>query len=466
MLAHGVSGLQMHEDQLPLNSRRKECPVLLDYKVLFDQNPDGLLLVNAEHDRQRFRFIEVGQKLIDELAIDRGALVGRTPQDILPVDQALFLCEQYRRCLEMGARHETLLPFDGPWGRRTWQIRMRPLSLDNNNEYLLCSARDITASRDLSHQLDSIADYLPGFVYQLTYHPASDTWRYAYVGRRVKTMFGIDSDAVLEDASLLMSMIHPDDFQRVIDTSMHSAETLDPWHCEFRMVISDSQIIWLRSHDLPQKTTDGTVVWTGYAEDVTDFKRLEESLQQSESRFRHLAETDALTGLPNRASVMARLDWLITGSNKAHVGFAVCFIDLDNFKPVNDRFGHEAGDSLLIQVGSRLKSTLRVSDWVGRLGGDEFIAILNDPESAEQAAFIAKKLVAELSREFRIGQVSAKISASIGVSLFPDHGATPEDLMRSADRAMYQAKSEGRSRVCLADSTEVSIADAPTRLSR
>ncbi len=426
----------------------------MDYKRLFDQNPDGLLLVKSERDRRCFRFVEASKKLIRELGIDRDALIDHTPEDILPAEQAAFLSDQYRRALKSGSMNETELPFDGPWGRRTWQIRMCPLSLGDKAEYLLCAARDITLSRELSHHLDSIADYLPGFVYQLTYHPGSDTWRFTYVGRRVRTMFGIDAHSVLEDSSVLMSMIHPDDYKRVIDTSMQSAETLDPWHCDFRMVLPYNQVIWLRSHDLAQRTADGTVVWTGYAEDVTVFKTLEESLRQSESKFRQLAETDALTGLPNRASIMARMDWLITGSDSVRVGFAVCFIDLDYFKPVNDQYGHAVGDAVLIQAGSRLGSVLRSSDWVGRLGGDEFIVILNDPESAQQAEHIANKLIVELSREFVVGEVAACISASIGVSLYPNHGSTPDALLLSADRAMYQVKSGGRGRVCLAGATE------------
>ena len=165
--------------------------------------------------------------------------------------------------------------------------------------------------------------------------------------------------------------------------------------------------------------------------------------QEEERVWRH-ANFDELTGLPTRRLALDRLHQAIGLAERNRHHAAVMFIDLDDFKPVNDRYGHQAGDELLKQVASRMVFTLRDEDTVARLGGDEFVVLLPSVRSADDAVMVAEKLLAAVSTPFDIDGASVRISASIGVALYPEDGQTPEALIDNADVAMYRAKQAGR----------------------
>lgn len=156
------------------------------------------------------------------------------------------------------------------------------------------------------------------------------------------------------------------------------------------------------------------------------------------------ANFDRLTGLPNRSLFMDRLSQNLKQAVRYNRKFALLFIDLDGFKAVNDTLGHDAGDELLIQTAKRLSSIVRDSDTVARMGGDEFTIILSTISSPENAGTVAGKIVEILSQEFEIKGNKAKIGASIGVSICPDHGDDPDGLIKKADDAMYEAKAQGK----------------------
>jgi len=173
--------------------------------------------------------------------------------------------------------------------------------------------------------------------------------------------------------------------------------------------------------------------------DITERKAAEEKIKQ-------LAFYDALTQLPNRRLLLERLKHSIEVERREGKQLALLMLDLDHFKTVNDNLGHLAGDELLQQVAKRITTRLREVDIVARLGGDEFIVLLEDIAHPENAARIAEDLVADLSIPFQISQSDdVRIGVSIGVSLYPQHGDSPETLMDSADAALYQAKDQGRS---------------------
>ncbi|MFI3188022.1 MAG: GGDEF domain-containing protein, partial [Methylococcales bacterium] len=172
--------------------------------------------------------------------------------------------------------------------------------------------------------------------------------------------------------------------------------------------------------------------------DITERKAIEEKIQQ-------LAFYDPLTGLPNRRKLLDRLQYAIAINRRKNSQFAVFMMDLDKFKVVNDKLGHAAGDELLKQVAVRIIDCLRESDMVARLGGDEFVLILENLKIPDDAETIALKVIADLTRPFQLSENnSVQIGASIGISLYPQHGNTPESLMDHADTALYQAKDNGR----------------------
>ncbi|MFP4128791.1 MAG: diguanylate cyclase domain-containing protein [Desulfonatronovibrio sp.] len=156
---------------------------------------------------------------------------------------------------------------------------------------------------------------------------------------------------------------------------------------------------------------------------------------------------DALTGLPNRAIFHEHLKKTFESARRDGHLLAVVFIDLDKFKPVNDTLGHEAGDELLRIVAERLEECVRSSDVAARLGGDEFALILDRLPSRKIAWDACRRVLQELDKPFKLKADEVKIGASIGVAFYPGDGDTPTSLLKSADMAMYQAKSQGRNRV-------------------
>lgn len=166
--------------------------------------------------------------------------------------------------------------------------------------------------------------------------------------------------------------------------------------------------------------------------------------KRAETRLEHLAHHDPLTGLPNRLLFTRQLPRSVSNAQRHKQQVAVLFIDLDRFKEVNDTMGHSAGDELLREVSARLSQHLRSGDLLARLGGDEFVCVLENLQAPFEASQVAEKLITCVASPITLRGHEVSISASIGISLFPADGTTPDDLLRAADTAMYQAKKHGR----------------------
>ncbi|MDI4648903.1 EAL domain-containing protein [Cohnella hashimotonis] len=165
--------------------------------------------------------------------------------------------------------------------------------------------------------------------------------------------------------------------------------------------------------------------------------------KQAEDRLKYLAHYDMLTGLPNRTLLQDMLQDVMEGCRRTGERLGVLFIDLDRFKSVNDSLGHDAGDKVLRQMGERLKRAVRAEDVVSRLGGDEFIVVLRSLKSADEALETARRVTELMARPFDGADNEIYMNASIGISMYPDHGKDLESLMQHADLAMYEAKSQG-----------------------
>lgn len=165
----------------------------------------------------------------------------------------------------------------------------------------------------------------------------------------------------------------------------------------------------------------------------------------------HMAHHDALTGLPNRTLLRQRLEQAIAKARCSAQHAALVFCDLDKFKQINDTLGHEAGDGLLREVAERLARAVRCDETVARLGGDEFVIVLSDLAQAGSAEAVVRTLIAALSEPMTIAGQQFVVTVSVGLSVYPQHGETGDDLMRAADGAMYQAKAAGRNCVRIFD---------------
>jgi len=159
-----------------------------------------------------------------------------------------------------------------------------------------------------------------------------------------------------------------------------------------------------------------------------------------EERLHRLSYMDELTGIANRRHFMNHLDEVILESEQKKRLFSLLFIDLDHFKVVNDTHGHEYGDSILVEATQRMLECIRDTDIAARLGGDEFVIILERISSSQKAVDIAKKLIHSLSKPYDVLDKNLSIGASIGISVYPDHGTISEVLLRNADAALYIAK--------------------------
>lgn len=179
--------------------------------------------------------------------------------------------------------------------------------------------------------------------------------------------------------------------------------------------------------------------------------RILQDLTEAKQRQRFLATHDSLTELPNRYSFMQQLGPMLHAAKRRGTKLAVMFFDLDGFKAINDNLGHGVGDELLTDVARRLRKAIRKCDLIARIGGDEFLAAIQDVEEDEAPRKVAEAIRRDIERPYHLEGHECWISASIGISLFPRHGEHPEQLIQSADTAMYQAKNSGKNSVCVFD---------------
>jgi len=204
---------------------------------------------------------------------------------------------------------------------------------------------------------------------------------------------------------------------------------------------------WTRERALYGFAIVGAIVLAAFAWIIFLRLRVEQqtrALRGSEERLRHLSEHDALTGLPNRVLLNDRLAWAIKRTERFKSYLGVLMVDLDGFKEVNDALGHQAGDRLLCDLAGRLARSVRATDTVARIGGDEFVVLLPDLRIPAEAETIAAKITSAICRPCEIGGATATVTSSIGVVTFPDGGPAAEGLIECADLAMYEQKRRGK----------------------
>lgn len=307
-------------------------------------------------------------------------------------------------------------------------------------------ARNLRMQRHMKH-LRLIIDTVPAFIFAKDYNG-----RYLLANRWMATAFGVE----------------PEEVEGLTDLDCHATEAERAAYLEQdRKVIDSGKAIQIDEH--PGWRVDGRPGWfqtikvpyrqpgarggaiLGVTTDITDLKLAGLALEERERRFRHMAQHDGLTGLPNRALFTDRLGQALASCRRERIKLAYAFVDLDRFKEVNDGLGHAIGDSLLKEAASRMRKAIRNSDTIGRIGGDEFVAFFPGIEDREAAFHTADKLRAALGQPFEIAGASIEISASMGVALYPDDGEDELILARCADAAMYRSKAQGRNRVTVYD---------------
>jgi diguanylate cyclase (GGDEF)-like protein len=295
------------------------------------------------------------------------------------------------------------------------------------------------AAAEQANLLSRLSAQVPGVIYQFRMTPDGKfSAPFASIGLR--EMFGLEPDDVREDASPALKQVYSEDYPAFMESIAQSTRTMTPWVHEFRVNIPGQGLRWRAGNSQPERQDDGSILWHGFVTDITERKIIDEQM-------RHMAQHDPLTNLPNRALFMDRLEHALEQAKRNGEQLALMFVDLDNFKIINDRHGHQVGDTLLQRIATQLSRNLRASDTAARIGGDEFVVLLHPVSGKQDALTVARKVQNALKLPHRIGNLDLGISSSIGIALYPDHGHSSTVLLRAADAAMYQTEQTGRDNI-------------------
>ena len=306
----------------------------------------------------------------------------------------------------------------------------------------LRDARELLAGREAIRQLfevearyRSLVEQVPAVVYE---DRGEDT---IYVSPQIEAILGVTPEAYIADSSMWIGMVHPEDRPWVQEQSDAFTEGRGGDLDDYRMVRPDGRIVWIRDRAFAYRDADGRVILQqGLFFDVTELK-------EAEARITHMAYHDALTGLANRELFQESLHLAVQRARRDGTAVAVAYLDLDNFKELNDTKGHHVGDQLLAAFADRLVASTRDVDLVARQGGDEFLLMIADlPRSGSEVVVraVAERMLAALDEPIALPDGSFRVHGSVGVSRFPVDAADEEALLRHADAAMYRAKHSAR----------------------
>ncbi|WP_338484527.1 diguanylate cyclase [Pseudomonas trivialis] len=294
-------------------------------------------------------------------------------------------------------------------------------------------AYEALAARD--RLLKKLSAHVPGGIFQFTLKPRGE-WRFIYASDGMRDIYEIDVGVLQQDAEKVFERIHPLDVERIRASIRLSAVQLSHWREEYRVILPQRGLRWIRGEATPEELPGGGTLWHGYVSDISDLKRVEEEL-------RALSITDSLTGIHNRRYFQDRLKAEMVRVRRTSGSLSVIMLDIDHFKRINDRYGHGVGDGVLQELCKRISQRLRRTDVFCRLGGEEFMVLC--PGTDGQQAY---SLAMELWESLRSVPMEAvgTVTASFGVASWRvDEGI--DGLLLRADSAVYLAKQAGRDRV-------------------
>jgi diguanylate cyclase (GGDEF)-like protein/PAS domain S-box-containing protein len=288
---------------------------------------------------------------------------------------------------------------------------------------------------DAEQRYRTLVEQIPAVTY---IDPVDDPDTSLYTSPQIERMLGYTPEEWRE-RKLWPERLHPGDRERILAADARfEAGDGEPFSEEYRLLAKDGSVVWVREEAMLLKNEAGEpLYWQGVFYNITDRKALEAQLE-------HWAFHDHLTDLPNRQLFMDRLRQALDRTRRRKgQKVAVLFIDLDEFKIINDSLGHEAGDLLLTLIAQRLRHCLRPGDSLARFGGDEFVVLIEDIDDLEEAVQVAERITGELERPFVLEGNELFASSSIGIGLGNAWTKTPDSLLRDADTAMYRVKEEG-----------------------
>ncbi|WP_169729909.1 EAL domain-containing protein [Hydrogenovibrio kuenenii] len=401
-------------------------------KATLDAIPD--LLFEVSNDGVILNYHTAAE--VEELYIKPAEFLGKTYQEILPQDVVEVCDASFEEARLTGRSIGKQYHMQTRDGIRYFELSVSCKEKREEGYSFVVLSRDITARVKAQNHLKLISNV---FDYAREGITITDSQgNIIDVNKGFSEITGYSREEVLgKNPRMLKSNLQPPDFYKDMWTDISSKGywTGEMWNRHkngevYAEVITISAIN--DDNGQPQN-------YMGIFTDVT-------AIKQNQQRLEHIAHYDVLTQLPNRVLLADRLQQAIIHADRNESSLAVLFVDLDGFKEVNDLYGHDVGDQLLMKISEKMQKSLRAEDTLARLGGDEFVALLVDLDSAQASEPVLERVLYSVSEPILIDGALIKVSASIGVALYPNDLSDADLLIRHADQAMYQAKQEGKNR--------------------